>query len=315
MKTMKYMTMVFLLVCVIAACTAKTQQPGAAPLEQEQPPAAVDSAVTVQPVVAEPAQTISLELEPLPADPQEVTFTTADGVELKGIYYPAAVNPAPVVVLMHWVNSDQYDWMQIALWLQNRGVTSDLDEGYYGEWHDPGWFPQMPAGRSYAVFTFTFRGCEGMGGCMRINEAGWLEDAKTAMQFAATLPGVDPTKMAAIGASIGADGAVDGCAWLNDQMTGPVCLGALSLSPGDYLTLAYSAMVESMESDVPPATAWCFYAVQDVPARNDCVGASGTRYQLFEYPGNAHGMMLLVSDLDPLPMQRIIDFLFQVLGQ
>jgi hypothetical protein len=314
-KTIKYMTIVFLLIFGFSACTAKTQQTTAVPLEQEQPAAEVGLAATVPPAVAEPEQTASTGLEPLSADPQEFTFSTSDGVELKGVYYPAAMNPAPVVVLMHWVNSDQYDWLQIALWLQNRGVTSGLDEGYYGEWHDPGWFPSMPHERSYAVFTFTYRNCEGMGGCMQFNESGWLEDSRAAMQFAATLPGVDPTKMAAIGASIGADGAVDGCAWLNDQATSPVCQGALSLSPGDFLTLAYRAMVESMESDVPPAAAWCFYAVQDVPSRNDCTGASGTRYQSFEYSGNAHGMMMLVSDLDPLPMQRIIDFLYQIFGQ
>jgi hypothetical protein len=315
MKKLKYMPIVFLLIFVFSACAPKTAQTTVAPLEQEQPPAVVDLPVTSQPARAEPVEAASAALEPLQADPQEVTFTTSDGVELKGVYFPAAINPAPVVILMHWVNSDQYDWLQIALWLQNRGLGSSLDEGYYGAWHDPSWFPPIPAERSYGVFTFTFRGCEGMSGCMRINEAGWLEDAKAAMQFAATLPGVDPTKMVTIGASIGADGAVDGCAWLNDQALGPICQGALSLSPGDYLTLEYPAMVESMESDVPPAAAWCFFAVQDLPAKNDCLGSTGTRYQSFEFAGNAHGMMMLVPDLDPLPMQLIIDFLFQVLGQ
>ena len=36
------------------------------------------------------------------------------------------------------------------------------------------------------------------------------------MLKATELEGINPTKIVTIGSSIGADGAVDGCAWLNE---------------------------------------------------------------------------------------------------
>jgi hypothetical protein len=65
--------------------------------------------------------------EPLPPDPIELTIRTEDGLDLVGTYFPAAVNPAPIVVLMHWAPGTQedwfaegFDWPQLALILQNR---------------------------------------------------------------------------------------------------------------------------------------------------------------------------------------------------
>jgi dienelactone hydrolase len=253
--------------------------------------------------------------EVLPALPQEMNFTSTDGVELSGMYYPAAVNPAPLVVFFHWVNSDQYDWLQIALWLQNRGQTGTADAGYFGEWHDPTWFPNLPEERSYAVFTFSYRGCVGAGGCSGFDRAAWLIDSQAAVSYASQLPGIDPKRIVAIGASIGADGAADACAWLNDQPSGATCVGVISLSPGDYLTQDYVTAVQSLEEDSPPVPAWCFYGIADGPSRNECKSATGSAYQAFEYPGENHGMFLLIQNLEPLPMQLVLDFLYQVTGQ
>jgi hypothetical protein len=41
--------------------------------------------------------------EPLSPEPQTVEFQAADGQVLHGFYYPAAVRPASLVVLMHWM--------------------------------------------------------------------------------------------------------------------------------------------------------------------------------------------------------------------
>ncbi len=41
-------------------------------------------------------------LPPLPPEPQRIELTSDDGAPLVGMYYPAATNPAPIVVLMHW---------------------------------------------------------------------------------------------------------------------------------------------------------------------------------------------------------------------
>ncbi len=308
MKRYNQILVVFVLVAMIlsAGCDDRS-----APLEStiEQQPVDTESEISAS------VETVDAGLTPLDALPMEVGIRTEDGVDLKGFYYPAAVNPAPIVVLMHWVNSDQNDWLQVALWLQNRGMTGSGDEGYYGDWHDPSWFPVVPANRSYGVLIFSYRYCTGIYGCNQIDEAGWLLDSKAAIAQAASLPGVDPQKIVAIGASIGADGAADACAWLNDQFNGAFCVGALSLSPGNYLTVDYAMAVESLESDTPPVPAWCLYATDDEPAKMQCTWAIGTLYRAYEYPSNNHGMQLLMPSLDPMPMLLILDFLYQVTGQ
>ena len=63
-------------------------------------------------------------IPPLPPEPQEITFQASDGQTLRGYYYPAAVNPAPLVVFMHWMGGDMSDWYKIAVWVHNRGLKN-----------------------------------------------------------------------------------------------------------------------------------------------------------------------------------------------
>jgi dienelactone hydrolase len=233
-------------------------------------------------------------LSPLPADPQKVEFEAEDGQKLMGTYYPAAVNPAPLVVLMHWAPGDENDWVAIAAWLQNRGLEIAPD----GQpWLDPSWFPPMLEGQSFGVFSFTFRGCEG--GCGSRDFEGWLLDAKAAVQTAKGLDGVDPEQMANIGASIGADGAPDTC--------GEGCLGAMSFSPGGYLTIPYDEAVTALDSAGKPA--WCLAAEGDPGSAPACQSASGDHYRMEMYPGADHGMQLVKPDMEPNPMELILEFL------
>lgn len=265
-------------------------------------PAAAPTATPPLSTVVPPTQAPTPVGEPaLPPEPQRVEFQAADGQQLEGLYYPAAVNPAPAVVLMHWAPGDQRDWAAIVPWLQNRGVAVEPGSA---PWLDPTWFPPMLEGVSFAVFTFNFRGCEG--GCKSFDRAGWLLDAQAAMATVKTLPGVDATRIAAIGASIGADGAADAC--------GEGCLGALSLSPGDYLTVPYADAVAAMQKADPPKPAWCLAAQGDTPSALACRAATGEHYRAFTYPGNEHGLMLLQPGMDPETMGLILDFLRLVFG-
>jgi dienelactone hydrolase len=238
-------------------------------------------------------------LPPLPPDPQKVEFEAADGQKLVGTYYPAAVNPAPVVVLMHWAPGDETDWRAIAPWLQNRGLEVAPDGA---PWLEPSWFPPMLEGQSFAVFAFTFRGCEG--GCSGGGPPGWLFDAKAAMKAASELDGVDPMRMAAIGASIGADGAVDAC--------GDGCLGAMSLSPGSYLRVPYDEAVAEVDGAGKPA--WCLAAEGDAESATACQSASGNHYRMVMYEGSDHGMMLIRPDVSPKTLELILEFLQLVFG-
>lgn len=245
----------------------------------------------------------------LPPEPQEVTFLASDGQALSGYYYPAAVSPAPLVVLMHWVGGNMSDWYEIAPWLQNRRLDNPFDNPGTETWWDPSWFPAVPAEASYGVFIFSFRDCAPYdAGCAGMTPEAWLLDAQAAMETAWELEGVDPTKVVAIGSSIGADGAADGCAWLNEQHPG-ACQGALSLSPGGYLGVPYHEVVGALGGTEPATAAWCLADEVEVGICEGVDAASNTAFKIYTIPGGSHGTWMLKPDLDPLPLQLILDFL------
>lgn len=207
--------------------------------------------------------------EILPPDPQTIEFQAADGATLYGTYFPSAVENAPLVILMHWARGDQTDWTPYALWMQNRGAVPEGLE-----------FTALPPEVSLAVFTFDFRGfgqSPGQG-----TPEHWLLDARAAVETARALPGVDPDRSANLGASIGGDGAADAC--------DPACLGALSISPGSYLTVAYADRV----SEILPRPVRCLASQGDQPSADTCANAgSGDQYEGIVLEGDAHGMDLL----------------------
>ncbi len=322
----KFLTAIIMLI-TLAACTAPTSPVTVAPPSATVPPPAAAPSDTAAPPPTEtpvpptetpvpPTETPAPNEVPgislLPPDPQVIEFQAEDGLALSGTYYPGAVNPAPLVVLMHWANGDQSDWAEIAPWLQARGLGGQTPNPDKLPWLDPSWFPPMLAGRSFAVFTFTFRGCEG--GCKSFTRDLWLLDVQAAMLRASKLEGIDPQRIAAMGASIGADGAPDGCAWLNAQQPGS-CQGALSLSPGSYLTLAFPDVVKELGGLQLPVPAWCLYAKGDGESATVCKAAQGENYHSVEYSGSNHGMALLQPGLEPNAMLLILDFLKVTLGE
>ena len=246
------------------------------------------------------------------ADRQSVSFQSSDGQELSGVYYPPAKGPAPLIILMHWAPGDQSDWEAAACWLQNRGSCEEVLNPKAVSWLDPAWFPSLPHDRSYAVFTFTFRGCEG--GCQKSDRPGWLLDAQAAVLAGREMPGVDAQRIVTVGASIGSDGAADGCIWLNQQFPGS-CLGAFSISPGGYLTIPYADAVRSLGEMQPAAPAWCLYSTNDQESAKACQAASGEHYRAVSYQGSLHGMQLLAPNVQPAPLQLLLDFLNLVLAQ
>lgn len=329
MKRKKYLQVLYaafavFMIFVLAACskaTEATQQAEAPPVQVEQPTEEVQAAPTEEPPAAtdapeptaEPPTAIpeptELPAGVLPPEPQVVEFESQDGFALRGTYYPASVNPAPTIVLMHWAPGDQTDWVEIAFWLQNRGLVGDPIPAI--PWLNPSWFPAMFADQSFAVFTFNFRYCEY--GCGNYDPDGWLLDAQAAMRTVRELEGVDPMQIVAIGASIGADGAPDGCFWYNDQYDNG-CLGALSLSPGSYLTVLYADAVATLENQTPPRPVWCFYGLDDSESSITCQSTSGELYQTTEWEGSLHGMELIDPDLEPKTMDLILDFLKLTFG-
>jgi hypothetical protein len=266
------------------------------------PPAGQTPAPATQPPVVGPKP-----------EPTRVDFQASDGRALVGYYYPSTSPNAPVVVLMHMIGFSQADWVRLGLvdWLQNWPTNG---AGAAAPARQTSIYPPMPPGLSFAVFTFDFRGfgesTPAMPDSMTQDEfdqwiAGWLLDAQAAYEKAKSLPGVDPTRVAGIGASIGADGVVDAC--------GEGCLGALSLSPGDFLNVSYAAAVKTLDDAGKPV--WCIADEKDAPSAQACQNASGAHYNSIIYTGSEseygiHGMTFLEPDLAPPDIgQNILAFL------
>mgnify|MGYP001765476314 CR=1 FL=1 len=244
-------------------------------------------------------------IPPLPAEPQRVEFQASDGANLVGMYYPAAVNPAPVVVLMHWAGGDKNDWVYVgmAAWLQNRGLEVPAAASNMA-FDTPYAFQALPEELSFGVFAFDFRSYgESEAVSTSYAERGplWVLDAQAAYAIARTLEGADPERITGIGASIGADAVVDGC--------GEGCLGALSLSPGNYLGVAYSEAVQALDSLSKPV--WCVATEEDSEAEPTCRAAQGEHYAMQIYATGGHAMTMFRASyaLQPPIEQVIQDFL------
>jgi hypothetical protein len=262
------------------------------------------------------------ECEPEAAEPQEHQLTAADGVALVGTFYPPAGCGAPVVVLFHQFGSEKTSWTQLALWLQNRtdetvfaGGLLAAPAGQYA------WFPQLPEDLSFAVFAIDFRGhgesvlAEG-----NPEPAGFLLDAQAALEFAKTLPNVDPNRVITIGASIGADASVDACldlegSSISADQTPNGCIGALALSPGNFLGVPYVEAVTRLGSPPFDVSILCIAAEQDANAPDLCMADVPENHAGVVYVGrDEHGIGLLIEGMEPDIGQVIHDFLLETLG-
>ena len=250
----------------------------------------------------------------LPADPQKLSFSASDGFEINGIFYPAEKESQSLVILMHWAPGDQSDWVEAAFWLQNRGLGGNSDNTENTPWLDASWFPEMNPQASYNVFTFTFRNCED--GCKQFNREEWYLDAQAAVEYAYGLDGIDKNRIVMVGASIGSDGAADGCAYLNTIYPN-TCKGALAFSPGNYLTIDFGGVVKQQGAEDNPKPIWCFYSESDQESADVCGNITESNYQAYPYTGNSvfsngHGMNLITPISDPNPLEKLLDFLEMV---
>ena len=253
------------------------------------------------------------EIAPVLVDPvekKEITITTGENRSVDAIFYPSKYAEAPLVILMHWAPGDQKDWVEIAHWLQNSGFGGTGENSSSNAWLDPTWFPKMDEDRSYAVLTFTFPGCNG--GCSAF-DSEWLADVQAVVDYAHGMETIIADKIITVGASIGADGAVDGCLHLNTIYPGS-CSGSFSMSPGSYLTVEYEQAVRDLGALTTPVPAWCLYAENDGGSAEACGNFEVENYTAYPYPANAvlengHGMMLVEPNLEPNPLELLVQFL------
>jgi len=309
-KRLILLTLLFLCSIVFTACGSsqsneiitENQQPSDAKAAEAEP-----ESDDKTPIVEEAAAALS-------PDPQVVTFSTSDGVELNGVFYPSGATSSPLIILMHWALGDQRDWEEIAYWLQNRGLGEERTDIESKPWLDSSWFPASETDMSYNIFTFTFRNCEN--GCKSFEREKWYSDVQAAIEYAYELEGINKDSIIMIGASIGADGAADGCVYLN-QLHPDACNGAFSFSSANYLTINYVDMVNELGVESDPKPAWCLYGESDLESAPVCGNITGDNYTLYAYPpnmvfSNGHGMNLIAPDQDPDPLGLILKFLEMV---
>jgi dienelactone hydrolase len=299
----------FLLI-VLSSCNVLNNQ-GEILLEERETTPVPSATITVTPqpsatlpptITNTPTVTPIVVLDPPPV---EINFSAEDGQLLSGIYYPADANPAPLVILVHWARGDQTEWTEIALWLQNRSQFV-REPNYNKTWRSSDWFPENSLGYSLGVFTFTLRDCEKE--CKDYLPGEWLLDIQAAMDTALELTGVDKTMIVTAGASIGADGAVYGCATLNRSDLGE-CRGSYALSPGSLLTIPFEDIAGELFQNVPPRPIYCLYDLRDDAAVETCSAVPGARQvDYYGYIEN-HGFGLIQPLLKPDPLLLLLELL------
>jgi len=271
---------------LLAACAPATVAQPATPTPTVEEPTSLPS------LTEPPATTVPEEATPVPETPslpeaQRVAFSSEDGTPLVGIYYPPAVGPAPGVLLMHQMGVDKEIWEPLLPALRGQ-------EG------------AARPGSGYAVFAFDFPAHGESGG--EFSDQAALAAARTALALMRTFEGVDADHIALIGASIGADAAVDEC---NEG-----CVGAVSISPGSYLGVDYQQALADLQAEKDPPVL-CIASREDFPSPATCqsgetVGLAD--YQVHIYEGNVHGNYLFFEeDLTPPPLIR--DLIVQWLAE
>jgi predicted esterase len=227
-----------------------------------------------------PAGKIPATLASLP-EAQRIEFTMGDGTVLVGTYFAPTAGPAPTLLMLHRMGLDKDSWLPLIERLRVAG--------------QPG----------YAIFAIDLPGHGESGGAW--SERGTLDATTAAVEKLADLRGADPARVLIIGASIGADAAVDVCPQVH-------CLGAISLSPGGFLNIPYADGLTGMKNggDQPVL---CLAGESDMPSADACtageeVGLSD--YTAKIYLDGAHGTeMLTAADLDPPAIDLIIEWLKQ----
>ena len=318
MKKYRYVTLLLGLMLILSACAEPEESSGSQVVETLTPiPPTVTQVPTGTPLpssTSAPSPTATPSATPivvLPPEPIEIQFAASDGQALTGLYFPADDNPAPIIVLMPWTRGNQTEWEEVATWLQGRGLLV-REPDYRHSWKSSNWFPKPTIKIPLGVFTFNFRSCEGQDGCQAYLPAEWLLDAQAALETASRLEGADPGRIIAVGASIGADGAVYSCAWLNATDLGK-CLGAFALSPSSSLTIDFSSSVDALLEQEDPALVYCLYGLRDEAAKETCQDYPGIRTIHFGYV-DFHGLELILFDRSPNTLDYLQEFISEALG-
>jgi pimeloyl-ACP methyl ester carboxylesterase len=202
---------------------------------------------------------------PLPAQAAFEVVARSDGLRMQGTLYSAAEEPAPAVLMLPQLGGRKEDWLPLVTPLQEAG---------------------------YTVLAMDLRGQGTTGG--RADWTAAIEDVADMLAALRAIPGVDAGRVGVIGASIGANLGLVGCA------ADPLCSAAVLLSPGlDYQgVLTEGAAVQMDERPLLIIASQGDAYSADSGQRLDALAPGPHELMITE--GTAHGTRLLVAP-DSLP--------------
>jgi pimeloyl-ACP methyl ester carboxylesterase len=203
------------------------------------------------------------------ATPQAAEVKAADGLALKGDYYAAPGEGAhPAVLLLHMLNGSRAQWKPL--------IGPLLDAGY-------------------SVLAVDLRGHGQTGDTINWTKA--TTDVQTWLDWLRQQPGVDGKAVSIVGASIGSNLALVGCA--NDKD----CVTAVALSPGlDYFGLKTSKSITeglSRKSALLVASQNDKYSSDSVKT---LIGVATGDISARIYKGGAHGTQMLAGKKGAIPV-------------
>jgi pimeloyl-ACP methyl ester carboxylesterase len=201
---------------------------------------------------------------------------------LAGTWFEPGTGSAPAVILVHMLGRSRHDWDQVGAALAAQGIGAlSFDLRGHGDSQGP-----RPSDGGYSIF---------------------LQDLAAARRYVAARPDVLPSRIAYLGASIGANLAVLQAA------QAPGIAGLALLSPStDYRGLRIDAAVRKypgrtlmVASDDDP------YAQRSVRELLKAAGGAGTLRETMVVPHAGHGTVMLGRDPDLV--RALVDWLRRTL--
>lgn len=225
-----------------------------------------------QPVEAEPVENPAACAEAFEFTP-DYTVEMEDGLQISGdLYMPGSDQPLPGVVMLHMLGTDRTVW---------------------------GNFPEELAKACYAVLNIDLRGHGQTGG-----EVDWTlaqQDIQQVLQALGGMEGVASDNLAVLGASVGANLALNGGADVPEVRT------VVLLSPG--LDYAGVTTLDAMEryGERPVLIAASADDTYAADSSRSLADAALGEFDLIVYDGAAHGTDMFASQ--PSLQQTILDWL------
>lgn len=204
-------------------------------------------------------------------------FTTPDGWELHASWFPSAADgapPAPAVICLHMMNRTRADYTSLAKALHERGVAVlSVDLRGHGE-------STQKAGKTLKWGDFE-----------KSEYLGMIVDIEAAAKWLGEQKGVDPKRIGIVGASIGANAALNYAADHAEVKT------VVLLSPGlDYHGVKTEDAMKRY-GDRPVFLAASKADEQSAGATEKLHGLGASKDKVLKmYDGDAHGTLMFGKD-------------------